>query len=269
MMLALILRNFKDRRTSWIVYSLSGVLLLWMYVALFPTFSEQAASMDEFIKSFPEGFMKAFGIEDFDLSTIEKFLSTEQYSFVWPLLTLFFLVSMAGSSLAGEIERGTSEMLLARPVSRNTLYWSRYLSSAAMFVVFLAFTVLAVIPLSELHGVEYVIKSHLILAGTAFLFGLAVLSIAMMLSALFSERSKVYMITGGVLVAMYVLNIVSVLKESLVNVKYLSFFYYFDPGDALVRQEVSPEGFWVFLGVIIVCSMAGSIFFSRRDIKSV
>lgn len=140
-MWTVIIRTLKNRKAALIIYTLSGIFLLWMYVALFPSFSDQAANMQEYMESFPEGFLKAFGIEDFDMSTIEKFLSTEQYSFVWPLLMLFFVISLAGVGLAGEIERGTAEILLSRPISRLKLFWSRYIAGAIMYMIFVLLTI--------------------------------------------------------------------------------------------------------------------------------
>ena len=268
-MWAIIRRTIKDRKVGLIVYSVSGIFLLWMYVALFPSFSAQADNMREYMESFPEGFMKAFGLEDFDMSTIERFLATEQYSFVWPILALFFVVSLAGSGIAGEIERGTAEIMLSQPVSRLKLYWSRYLSGVLMFIVFLVISVFSVFPLSEMHSVEYITENHLTLGLAATLFGLAIFSIAMMLSAIFSERSKVYMMTGGMVVGMYVLNIVSVLKDSLADLKYLSFFYYFNSNDALIRNTIDSSAYWVFGITIVVCSVAGAYFFIKKDIKTV
>lgn len=125
------------------------------------------------------------------------------------------------------------------------------------------------VPLCHLHNVEYVFKGHLLIALFGFLFGLAVFSLAMFFSALFSERGKVYMATGGLLIIMYVLNIISVLKESLADLKYVSFFYYFNPGDTLIRQTIDVAGTWVFLLAIIIFSLAGSYVFVKRDIKGV
>lgn len=268
-MWTVIIRTLKNRKVSLIVFTISGILLLWMYVALFPSFANMADSMKEYMESFPEGFMKAFGMEDLDMSTIEKFLATEQYSFVWPILMLFFVSSLAGAGLAGEVEKGTSEILLSRPISRVKLYWSRYIAGAIMIVIFTVLSILFVVPLCEIHNVDYILVNNLTMTIAGFLFGLAVFSIAMFLSAWFSEKGKVYMITGGLLVAMYVINIVSAIKESLSDTKYLSFFYYFKPNEAIIRNTISNSTLWVFLIIIVVFAIGGAYIFNKRDIKTV
>jgi len=82
-MLAIFLSTIKDRKISLAIYSATGVGLLWIYVLLFPSIQAQAEGFGELMKNYPEGFLKAFGIEDgLVLSTLEGFLALEQFSFV-------------------------------------------------------------------------------------------------------------------------------------------------------------------------------------------
>jgi hypothetical protein len=74
------------------------------------------------------------------------------------------------------------------------------------------------------------------------------------------------MILGGTLVVMYFLKIVAVLSENLVNLKYLSFFYYFNAGDALIQHIINAETYWVFIGISIVCTISATIWFTKRDV---
>ena len=268
-MLAIFLRTIKDRKISLFMYCIAGIGFLWMYVLLFPSIQKQGESFLELMKGYPEGLMKIFGIEEFSFLTIESFLAIEQFSFIWPILVIFLLVSTAGTALAGEIEKGTIEIMLASPTSRRHIFGGRYLAGVFALLIFTVCSVFAVIPLAEIHNVDYLLKSYIAMALMGFLFGLAVFSFAMLLSAISSERSRVYMITGSILIVMYVLNVVSMLKESLSYLQYFSFFHYYDPHSALVGSTVSGVAILVFIIVVIVCTVAGAILFSTRDIKSV
>lgn len=265
-MIALVSRMLKDRRVSLLVYCIAGIGFLWMYVAIYPSIEGQADRFNELFQSYPEGFMKAFGIDQINLSTLENYIAMEHFSLIWPLMMFFFIISIAAGGLSGEVERGTIELLLARPISRLKLFFSRYLFGALALIVFIILTVFAIIPLAELHNVTYATSRYIDVALIGLLLGLAVFSLSLCLSALFSEKGRVSMIMGGSLVLMYVLNVIAALKENLSDLKYLSFFHYFDSQAALTKGEISLASVWVFVAVIVVSTIAGAFFWKRRDV---
>lgn len=267
-MWAIFWRAIKDRRIILLVYSFSSVALLWMYIAFFPSFKDQSASLEQLIKSYPESFMKAFNFDIKSFTTIEGFLSTEQYSFVWPMIVIFMMIGFAGSALAGEIERGTIETLLAQPISRVKLFISRYLAGIFMLVIFVFFSIYAATPLCSAYDISFKAENFTSLAILSFIFALSIYSIGMFLSAIFSDRGKVFFISGIIIVAMYVLNILAAIKESLADLKYASFFYYFNPQKALVYNEIDQWAFLVFLGTALVLTILGLIIFAKRDIAT-
>lgn len=210
--------------------------------------------------------MKAFGVETVNFGSIESYLAMEQFGIIWPLMVSFLMISLAGIMLAGEIEKGTSEILLSRPVSRLQIFWSRYLVGIAVLIVFILCSVMATIPFAKIYNVDYSLNNFWTLSAACFLFGWAIFSIAFMFSAMFSERSRVYMLTGGLLVLMYVIKIISALKESLENLKYFSFFYYYDANRALVENIIDGKVWVVFISVAVTCTLIGMLVFRKRDV---
>jgi ABC-2 type transport system permease protein len=260
------LRTIKDRKISLIIYIVASVGFMWMYIAMFPSMQDQAANFQELMKSYPQEFLKAFNIEELSFDKIEKFLAMEDFSIIWPLMVMFMMISVAGGVLAGEIEKGTAEIILSKPVSRLRIFFGKYLAGMFILAVFTACSVFFVAPLCTLHNVDYVMENYVRMAAIGFLFGLAVFSLAIMFSAFFSERSKPYMFSGGILVLMYVANIVANLKDQLKNFKYLSFFHYYDQNQALIHNTIETNSIIVFAGVAVFCTVIGAIYFSKRDI---
>lgn len=265
-MISIILRTLRDRKISILMYVLFAVLLLWLYVSMFPSLAQQSDEFSKLFESYPEGFVKAFNIDTVSFSVIENFLAIEYYSLMWPILVMFMLVSLAGNGLAGEIERRTMEILLSRPLSRLKIFFARYLSGVLLLAVFTLVTSYGVIPLAKLHQVAYQLPNYWSVSVISFLFGMAVFSMAMLFSAMVSERSKAYMITGGILVVMYALNLVATFKESLGWLKYFSFFSYYSYHDAIVENILSGRNILVFAAVIVVCTALGAVIFKKRDI---
>lgn len=265
-MLTIILRTLKDRKISLIIYLIAAVLFMWMYVAMFPSIQEQSEAFTTAFESLPDTFFEALGMEELDMSTIENFLAMEYFSMIWPIIVIFLVLAIAGAGLAGEIERGTAEILLSKPVSRINIFFAKYLVGLFSLLVFTVVSLFAVIPLSALHSVDYSLKNFISVAIISFLFGWAIFSVAMLFSAIFSEKSKVYMTTGGILLVMYALNIAAALKENLENLQYLSFFHYYKYNDALIRNDLDPTSILVFFGVAVVCTAAAAWWFKKRDI---
>jgi len=267
-MLALFWRTLKDRRILLLIYIFASIGLLWMYIALFPSFKDQSASLEQLIKNYPESFMKAFNFDIKSFTTLEGYLSTEQFSFIWPLLIIFMSFGYTGYALASEIEKGTIEILLSQPISRLKLFFGRYFAGLLMIIVFTFFSIYAAIPLARVYNIDFNAHNFLTVSILSFLFAWAIYSIGMFFSAVFSGIGRVYFISGSILVLMYVLNIVSALRDNLSDFKYASFFYYFNPQKALVYNQIDNWSYLVFIGVAVVLTVLGAIWFSRRDIAS-
>lgn len=267
-MLTIFLSIIRDRKKALLIYCIAGVVLLWLYVAFFPLMQEQAASVASLMEGMPEGFLKAFGIDTESFTTIEGFLAAKQYSATWPLLVILLLVAVAGTTIAGEIEKGSIEITLSRPVSRLKIFIGRYLAGSIMLLIFTVFSVYSVLPLGAIYDVDIQFSNILKLSILAFLFGLAILSLSMFISAFLSEKSKVYMIVGSLLIGMYILNTVALIKADLENIKYASFFNYLDTNGALILNEIGGLSVAVFIAFAVIFGLGGAYLFNRRDVAT-
>ncbi len=265
-MFNIIWRSLKDRKISLAVYAAASSLFTWMYIAMYPSILKDAATFEQAFANYPTELFEAFGIEELSFDTIEKFLALEHYSIVFPIMLLFLMLSFAGSALAGEVDKGTIEHILAKPVSRLKLFFSRYISGLVTLATFTGISVFIAIPLAMLHDIDYVVEGYVYIFLLSMLFGWAVFSIGYMFSALFSDKGRVYMFSGGLFLLMYVANVASALMEKLENVQYLSFFYYYDYNNALQDATIDWLPAVVFAGTAIICTTIGAIYYHKRDI---
>lgn len=266
-MLSVFLRFLKDRKNSIIMFSAFGTAMLWLYILLFPSMEKIGQDLMTYMEALSPAITDLFPISEATFASIENFLALEHYSLMVPLFIIFMVVAMAAASLAWEVERGTAEILLSRPISRVKLFFSRYLVGVSGLIIFIVASTLMIIPLAGLHGVDYNLTNFISISLLSLIFGWAIFSIGMFVSAVMSERSRVYMIMGGMMVGMYVLQIVSSISEKWDYVQYLSFFYYYDYNKALLKNAIDPVNVILFVSVIIIFTIAGVYWFNKRDIS--
>ena len=186
---------------------------------------------------------------------------------MWPILAIILAISRAGGSLVGEIEKGTMGLYLALPISRVKLFLTKCAGGLTSALIFVVATVLAIIPMALLCGQSVNALIVLKLAFFSFLFMWVIFAVTACLSVIFSERSKVYMTIGGVLLAMYAANIVASLKTNLSWLHKVSIFYYYSPQDVLTKGHLNLAYVFLFLAAIGLSTLLGALIFDRRDIS--
>ena len=264
----IIIQLFKDKKVALLVNSgiVAGLILL--FASFMPVISERAEDYEALLSSFPPALTDALGIETFDFATLEAFLSVEFYSIMWPIIMISFVAGLAAFMIAGEIENGTIEHILATPIPRWKIFLAKYIGGVEMILVFTAITAYFSVPAAILIDIPYSITASGFIFILTSLFSVAVFSIGMLFSATFSERGKAALITSGILAGMYAMNIVSTIVEQLEWLQYGSFFYYFDYEAALVSHSISGASVAVFVGTIILASAIGGYIFTKRDITT-
>lgn len=268
-MFAFAKRMFLDRYKSFIVYSLAAVGFVEMYIALFPAISQQSGQIDQMMKSFPPELFKAMNMDPSTLSfgTLESYLSTEYMSFLWPILAIVFAISMANYISANEIDKGTIETLASLPAKRIKIFAERYLMGLLLIIGFSAISLFGAIPFAILHDTNFILSNFVTAAVGSFMFIWAIYSLAVLSSVLFSEKGKASMATSGILILMYVINIISSLNDNLKDLRYVSFFNYFN-GSELLAKNVYPDYiFLAFGGFAVISTIIAVIWFNNRDLS--
>jgi ABC-2 type transport system permease protein len=269
MMFAFAIRMFRDKYKSFIVYSLSAIGFVEMYIALFPSIRQQSGQIDQMIRTFPPEMFKAMNMDPSTLSfsTLESYLSTEFMSFLWPILAIIFVLSIANYISVNEIDKGTIETLVSLPAKRIRIFVERYFMGLILIAGFCVISIFGAIPFAILHNTDYIFANFVTAAVGSFLFAWAVYSLAVLSSVIFSEKGKASMVTSGVIILMYVMNVISSLNDGLKNLHYFSFFNYFNGSDLLAKNIYPEYIFWVLGGFALVATLIAAAWFNRRDLS--
>lgn len=256
---ALILAHLSDRRRSLLAWGLPLGLWSAFVVVIFPSVE---SALSEAAKSYPPALKEAFGVGE--LTSVEQYLHAEMLSLIVPLALGYLAVRAVASGLSGAAESGRLDVLLSAPVSRPRIAAASFAATAVELAIVLALTVV----LTALGGL--VSGAHLSLgatiAGYADVWPLALVFAGLGVVATgFSLRTAV--VTGavaGVLVTMYVIDLVGRLDPDLSGIRYVSIFKYY--GNAIV-DGIDPIAFCGVIAAAIALAGVGAWLFDRRDLS--
>lgn len=256
----------RARRRMWLAFSAAGAGFLWLYLSVYPTVQQQAVDYNKILEHLPKGVVAAFNISQ-TATTLMGFLASKHFGLVWALMLIMLTISYGGFVVAREVEAKTMGLLLAQPISRAQLYASRWLTGLVGLAGFVVLSELIVWPLA--HAYNYAISGRevLLIGLLGWLFGFAVLGLAMLVSAWASEGSTVTGGAGGLILVMYVAYLISSLEPNLDKLKYVSLFHYFSPGSVITDGHLSLSSVVVLFAVGLVAGAAGWLVFERRDIS--
>ena len=214
----------------------------------------------------PEELMNFGGGDVFTLSGSVALGSIHPIALV---LNSIFAVGFAAAAVAEERQRGTLEVLLARPLSRRTVYLT-LLAAVLLFVaIAVGATIGGVLAGSALSGVADALAVEqlpLLWANGVLLFG-AIGAIGLAASVSFDRLSPALGITVALVVVMYVLEVLGSIWPDAEFLQPYSLFHYYDPKDVL---EGTVRAFDLgVLAVVAVVAIGWALFeFPRRDLAA-
>ena len=256
-----------DLRLRWrsLLWWTVGVVLLSTLVASFYKSIAGDAAYEEVFSSLPESLQGLIG--GADLGTPVGYLSAEMYSFFMPAVLLVFAIGRSTSTLAGEEEDHTLDLLLAQPISRTALYVQKVVGVAlgiAVLAIAVAVPVIALADWSELK-----VPAANLWAATAQLFAFVLFlgMLAMTVSGSIGRRAAGVGVAAGLAFVTYLLDGFGKSIEWLEPWRVLTPWYWYDVGEALA-ESMPWTSFAVLLGATLIVGALGLWGFNRRNLRS-
>ena len=253
------LRRMRGQMIGWgIGLALYGLMM----GSLYSTIAEIEGLM-ELMESYPQEIM-AFVGDVMEINTPKGYLDIYYFSYM-TLIIGIFAVGVGASLLVSDEEKGILDLVMAHPISRTALFWGRLLGFVAATAVILLVGWLSwVIPSGssgmELTWIEF-LQPFLPLFAVLLLFG----ALALLLSMLLPAGRTAGMLSGGLLVANFLLMGLSNINDDLEPVIRFTPLYYYQGGDAIV--ELNWEWLGGLLAVSLLFALVAWVLFQRRDIR--
>ncbi|HET8989341.1 MAG TPA: ABC transporter permease subunit [Humibacillus sp.] len=259
-------KTLRDQGRALAGWTVAIVLLVAMYVAIWPSMRDQPA-MSDFLDQMPEAFRSLFAATGADMSTPLGYLQIELMSFMAPILVILYAVTAGSAAVAGEEGKRTLDLLVTAPVSRRRIVVEK---AVAMVV--------GTFGLSALLGVSLVVEGRFAdmdlptaevaaaMLHLAFL-GLVFGAMALAIGCLTGQAGLSKAVPAVVAVVTYVVNGLGGMVTWLEPLQRYSPFFQFSGHDPL-RNGISWPAVavaFVTVAVLVVLAVVG---FERRDVRS-
>jgi hypothetical protein len=189
-----------------------------------------------------------------------------------PLAIAFIGIFAVGSTvgaIAGERERGTLEVLLARPLPRRALYVTVGVAVVIMISLVLAallFGQMTGVAIERLGGELDLVQMPLVFVNGLLLWG-AFAAFGLAASVSFDRLAPALGLTMAYLLINYFLEILGSLWRDVAWSQQYSLFHHFNPGNILTGKTDLFD-FIVLVGAIVVPVAYALIVFPRRDLAA-
>lgn len=168
-------------RKSLFWWSIAVVFLVLMHLAFYPSIADNAKVWEEITKSLPEALKGFVGA---NYVSPRGFLQAEFFGSAGFIVLLVFFVGRGASAIAGDEEKGRTELAMASPLSREKYILQRFLAlvfeglilllvmSASLYLLGPLFDLRAG-ALSIIAGSGSIVLGTFVFAMAAFFFGAA------------------------------------------------------------------------------------------------
>jgi ABC-type transport system involved in multi-copper enzyme maturation permease subunit len=253
-----------------------AMLLCWAMLVVFfvfgtylyRTFGDTSAAA--MARLSPQLVMGMFGGLLGGLDQLELWLMT---LYLHPLvLTLFSAatIALASRGLAGEIERGTLDLLLACPVPRGALVAATSIAILLVQGILTGSALVAMrvgLAIGDIEPPDGLDRFLLVALNLWGLF-VAVSGVALFCSAAASEQGKAIGRAIGFLVVSFFVNLLASFWSKVRWADFASVFHYHQPQPILTGEEPLWGDLSVLLAVGLLAHAAAAVVFVRRDIAA-
>lgn len=228
----------------------------------------EIASFLRMMDKMPKIFKAFIGGDDLMPTNV---LSIVAIGYQHPLILTSLMINaviVPSGLLTAESERGTMELLLARPITRTRVFVLTALVAGAsqLALVSVVFAGTAIWTRYFDYGEPIPLGGFARVTVHLMALGLAVVGLALATSAWLNERAKAIGLVVGYLVGSYLMDFSAVWLPSLKRIHPYTLFYYCRPNPILEAGEINARQVGTLLAVAAVAAGLGWWRWRRRDL---
>jgi ABC-2 type transport system permease protein len=261
------LHELKAYRKSTMIWSISLILVVVLFMSLFPAFTKDVTEFKKLLEGYPEPVRKALGM---DLNTLFSILGFYCYALTFITLCAAIQAMNLGTSIVSkEVREKTADFLLTKPVTRSTIITAKLLAALVSLVItnviyFAAASFMAF----QVKTEDFSFQTFFLLSLTILFIQLMFLAMGIIISVSVPKIKSVLSVSLSTVFAFYFLGVIGSTTDDEAK-RYISPFKYFDT--SYIMEKSSYEVSFLIVGAfLIILAIAASYrVYSKKDIHAV
>lgn len=223
-------------------------------------------AMNEIFGKMPSSLKALLGFGTLDVTKMPGFFA---FLFLYLELAAGIHAILLGSGIIAKEERDkTTEFLLVKPVSRNTVVTSKFFSALVNIIIFNIVTLFSSIVMVAAYNKGKDISGEiLVFMVSMFIVQLIFLSAGTAISACIRNPKASGALSAGIWICTYFIFIITGLNDKLKVLNLLSPIKYFDPARIAEGNGLDPVIVILSLVLIAALSLSTYVFYRKRDMS--
>ncbi|WLR55887.1 ABC transporter permease subunit [Mesobacillus subterraneus] len=261
------LHELKAYRKSTIIWTLSLVAMVVLFLAMFPSFSKDAEEFKKLLEGFPVELRKAIGLSVDSIATLIGFFS---YAFLYlKLAGAIQAMNLGTSILSKETREKTADFLLTKPVTRTQIVTSKLLAAlVSLIITNIIFIGATFVMAAIVEGDDFNKEALFLIAVSLFFIQLMFMALGIIVSVIAPRIKSVISVSLGTVFGFFMLGMISSTTDDEA-LRYLTPFNYFD--STYITQHSSYETSFIIAGIVFIIATvsASYYFYAKKDVHSV
>lgn len=257
--------EIKAQFKTLLIWSVVFIVLIFMMTSEFSAYYDNP-EMSDVLDAMPEGMLKAFSMENANLTTTTGYISLVALYFY--IMVGVYAVLLGNGIIAKEERDKTAEYLLTLPVSRRKLLFIKWLA-ALINTVFLSLVIFAATTAAmQPYDLDQAFFKFLTqITVSCFIIMLIFLSIGYLMASVLKRYKSSGKLSAVLVFILYLVNVIMALSDKLDFMKYLTPFKYFEAQKILKEGSFDTTYLIISGGIVIISMITAFIIYPKRDIK--
>lgn len=256
--------ELKANLKSLLIWCVIFAALIFMMTSEFSAYYNNP-EMADIMKMFPESMLKAFSMDNANLTTTTGYLSLVALYFY--LMAGVFAVLLGSGIIAKEERDKTAEYLMTMPISRENIILSKLIAATINCLILLVIIMGATILAMYNYDLDSAFYAFLIDLGVAiFLEMMIFMSIGMFLASVLKRYKSSGKIAASILILLYFINVAIGLSKNLDVLEYITPFKYFNAQDVLQTGHLELKFVMLSVSITVAGIIGTFLIYPRRDL---
>jgi len=261
-------REMKANRKSLIIWSICMVLFMFMSMQKYAGLAGSGADIGNFtamLDTMPKALQALLGLSTLDITTPIGY-----YGVLFPFLLLIGGIHasmLAANMISKEEQLKTTEFLMTKPLSRNSIITSKIMASITNIVVINIVTFISTIVFLRSYTTDPIL-TKIILATIGMLFvQLLFMAIGVAMATMSKNYKKSGSATVFILLSCYFLSLIIDMSGKLDMLNFLTPFKYFTAKDFLISNKLDVGYIILTIAIMIAVLIPAYRKYNKRDLN--